>query len=167
MASSQPPIPPLVIFFSFMVVATGYLITSFFWGGSLLLLVSTDQFFPEAHRVWSLPNEQFKDVLATQPEVAVPISLFWCAFFCGIIGSVIAGMLVVRTAPFARYGHVIFTATLVAISWLQRLISSESPKEYRWMILVSMFAMVGAMLLGGRIAWRADPPETVEMLGEK
>lgn len=165
--AEKPPIPPQIIFFSFMVVATGYLITSLSWGGSLLLLVSTDRFFPEANRIWSLKNEVFKQVLVDDPNSAVPVALFWCVLAIGVIGSLIGGWVVVRSAPFARYGHVIFTATLIAISWLQRLISSESPKEFRWMILLSMFAMAGAMLFGGKIGYREDPPEKAEMLGEE
>ena len=156
--------PPQVIFLSFMVVGAGYLISNFFWFGSLILLVATDGLFPEAHRVWSLENEQLNEALAADPHAVVPISLFWCVFFLGILGSLIGGFSVVRSAPFSKYGHVIFTATLVAISWLQQLISGKGPDEFRWMILLSMFAMAGGMLLGGNLGYQEDPPAEPEFI---
>ncbi len=156
--------PPQVIFLSFMVVGAGYLISNFFWFGSLILLVATDGLFPEAHRVWSLENEQFNEALAADPHAVVPISLFWCVFFLGVLGSLIGGFSVVRSAPFSKYGHVIFTATLVAISWLQQLISGKGPDEFRWMILLSMFAMAGGMLLGGNLGYQEDPPAEPEFI---
>ena len=156
--------PPQVIFLSFMVVGAGYLISNFFWFGSLILLVATDGLFPEAHRVWILEKEQFNEALAADPHAVVPISLFWCVFFLGILGSLIGGFSVVRSAPFSKYGHVIFTATLVAISWLQQLISGKGPDEFRWMILLSMFAMAGGMLLGGNLGYQEDPPAEPEFI---
>ena len=150
-------LPPQVVFLSFMVVGAGYLISNFFWFGSLMLLVASDSWFPEAHRVWSLENDQFKEALAADPHQVVPISLFWCVFSIGILGSMIGGFSVVRSAPFSKYGHVIFTATLVAVSWLQQLISGKGPDEFRWMILVSMFAMAGGMLLGGNCLLYTSP----------
>jgi hypothetical protein len=156
---------PQVIFLSFMVVGAGYLISNFFWFGSLILLVASDGLFPEAHRVWSLEGEQFKEAMAADPYSVVPISLFWCVLFLGILGSLIGGFSVVRSAPFSKYGHVIFTATLVAISWLQQLISGNGPDEFRWMILLSMFAMAGGMLLGGKLGYSEDPPTDTEFIG--
>ncbi len=156
---------PQVIFLSFMVVGAGYLISNFFWFGSLILLVASDGLFPEAHRVWSLENEQFNEALVADPYAAVPISLFWCVLFLGVLGSLIGGFSVVRSAPFSKYGHVIFTATLVAISWLQQLISGKGPDEFRWMILLSMFAMTGGMLLGGNLGYRENPPAEPEFIG--
>ena len=160
-------LPPQVVFLSFMVVGAGYLISNFFWFGSLMLLVASDSWFPEAHRVWSLENDQFKEALAADPHQVVPISLFWCVFSIGILGSMIGGFSVVRSAPFSKYGHVIFTATLVAVSWLQQLISGKGPDEFRWMILVSMFAMVGGMLLGGKLGYRDDPPPETKFIDEE
>lgn len=160
-------LPPQVVFLSFMVVGAGYLISSFFWFGGLLLLVASEDLFPEAHRVWSLESDQFTEALAADPHSAVPISLFWCVVAIGFLGSLIGGFSVVRSAPFSKYGHVIFTATLVAISWLQQLISGKSPDEFRWMILLSMFATAGGMLLGGKLGYRDEPPPETKFMGEE
>lgn len=73
-----------------------------------------------------------------------------------MLGSFLAGFVVVKIAPFSRFGHVIFAAVVVFVSWLQQLISGDSPDEFRWMILLSMVSAVLAMVLGGKIGWRPD-----------
>ncbi len=164
---NENTLPPGVVFLSFMVVAAGYMISSFFWFGSLILLVAGSGMFPEAHGIWSLENDQFKETMAQNPYAVVPVSLFWCVFVTGVLGSVCAGFSVVRSAPFSKYGHVIFTATLIAVSWLQQLIAGKGPDEYRWMILLSMFGMVGGMLLGGKLGFRDDPPQETKFIDEE
>ena len=153
---------PQVVFLSFMVVAVGCLISFFFMLASILFLpIVFESYFPEVHRVHNLETDQFNEALAADPLTVVPISLFWCAFFIGVLGSLIGGFSVVRSAPFSKYGHVILTATLVAVTWLQTLIAGKIPNEFRWMILISMLAMAGAILVGGKLGYRADvPPET-------
>jgi hypothetical protein len=150
-----------------MVVSAGYLISSFFWFGSLILLVASGDLFPEAHRIWSLEADQFNQALADDPQSVVPTSLFWSVFLIGIVGSIVAGFSVVRSAPFSKYGHVMFTAALVTISWIQQLISGTGPDEFRWMILLSMFGMAGGMLLGGKLGYREDLPAETQFIDQE
>ena len=156
----------MVAFLSFMVVAAGYMLSNFFWMGSLIMLTASESLFPDAHRIWRLAPQQFKEVLYSDPYAVVPIPLFWCVFSIGVVGSMVAGFSVVRSAPFSKFGHVIFTATLTAISWLQQLLSGKSPDEFRWMILLSMMGMAGAMLFGGKIGFREDPPPKAQFISE-
>lgn len=161
-------IPPQVVFLSFMVVAAGCLISFFFMLASILFLpILFESFFPDVHRIHGLETDQFNEALAVDPLSVVPISLFWCAFIIGILGSLIGGLSVVRSAPFSKYGHVILTATLVAVTWLQTLIAGKIPDEFRWMILTSMLAMSGAILLGGKLGYRDDPPPETKSVGEE
>lgn len=141
---------------SFTSVAVGYLISNFFWIGSLRVLVSVPNFFPQAAAVWALPKEDFQQQLANDPAVVVPNLLFWYVFGMGVLGSFIAGFIVVKIAPFSRFGHVVFVAVVVFVSWLQQLISGESPHEFRWMILLSMISMALATVYGGKLGWRPD-----------
>lgn len=160
------PLEPFQILRSFMVVATGYLMSNFFWGGSLMLLIATDRWFPEAHRIWALPNAAFKEQIANAPYDAVPAAMFCCVLVAGLTGSVLAGYCVARTAPFAHFGHVVFAAVLVGVSWLQQLLAGNSPQALRWMVVVSMISMAAAMLIGGKLGLRGfdsdDSPATME-----
>lgn len=141
---------------SFATVAIGYLFGNFFWVGSFLLLILTPNFFPDVAAGWALPREEFDQQWDIDPTQFVPQSLFWIVFAVGVLGSFLAGFVVVKIAPFSRFGHVIFAAVVVFISWLQQLISGDSPDEFRWMILLSMVSAVLAMVLGGKIGWRPD-----------
>jgi len=161
-------LPPKVVILSFMVVSAGCLISFFFVLASLVLLpIVFESSFPGVHEVMNLEKDQFNEALAADPHSVLPTSLFWCAFFIGILGSMISGFSVVRSAPFSRYGHVIFTATLVAVTWLQTLIAGKIPNEFRWMILISMFAMAGAILLGGKLGYREDKPLETKFIDEE
>ena len=141
---------------SFSSVAVGYLVSNFFWVGSLILLVSMPNIFPEVAAIWALPKEEFQQQLANDASAVVPNNLFWCVLAMGLLGSFVAGYIVVKIAPFSRFGHVIFVAVVVFVSWLQQLLSGESPQEFRWMILLSMISMALATVFGGKIGWRPD-----------
>lgn len=160
--------PPQMVFLSFMVVAAGYLTSFFFSLASLVLLpVVFEGAFPGVQSIGALKEDEFNAVLAADPYSVVSISLFWCVFFIGILGSMIGGFSVVRSAPFLKYGHVIFTATLVAATWLQTLIAGKIPDEFRWMILMSMFGMAGGMLLGGKLGYREDKSSETKFVNEE
>ena len=132
---------------SFATVAIGYLFGNFFWVGSFLLLILTPNFFPDVAAGWALPREEFDQQWDIDPTQFVPQSLFWIVFAVGVLGSFLAGFVVVKIAPFSRFGHVIFAAVVVFVSWLQQLISGDSPDEFRWMILLSMVSAVLALSL--------------------
>ena len=156
MSNSSGPIPPGQMILSFSSVAIGYLVSNFFWIGSLILLVSMPNFFPEVAAIWALPKEDFQQQLTNDASAVVPSTLFWCVFAMGLLGSFIAGFIVVKIAPFSRFGHVIFVAVIVFVSWLQQLVSGESPQAFRWMILLSMISMALATVFGGKLGWRPD-----------
>ena len=141
---------------SFLTVAAGYLISYFFLAGSLLALVSFPKYFPEVAKIWALPKELYKQQLADDPTKVFPINLFWCVFGSGLVGGFIAGWIVVKIAPFSRFGHVIFVAVVVFVSLLQMLVSGDTPHEFRWMILLSMISMAIAIVFGGKVGWRPD-----------
>jgi len=50
---------------------------------------------------------------------------------------------------------------------LQTLIAGEIADEFRWMILISMFAMAGGVLLGGNLGYRDDPPSETDFSDEE
>lgn len=141
---------------SFTTVAIGYLISNFFWAGSFLLLILTPNFFPEVATGWALPRAQFDQQWAKDPTQFVPNGLFWIVFAVGLLGSFLAGYIVVKIAPFSRFGHVLFVAVVVFVSWLQQFFSDDNPAEFRWMILLSMISMALATVFGGKIGWRPD-----------
>jgi len=156
LSNSSGPIPPGQMIHSFSSVALGYLISNFFWVGSLLLLVSLPNLFPEVAAIWALPKEEFQQQLDTDATKVVPNAIFWWVFASGILGSFIAGFVVVKIAPFSRFGHAIFVAVVVFVSWLQQLTAGESPAAFRWMILLSMISMALATVFGGKVGWRPD-----------
>ncbi len=139
---------------SFLSVAVGYLISNFFWFGSLLLLVSMPNFYPEVAAIWALPKEEFQQQLTNDASKVLPHTVFWWVFAVGGVGSFLAGFAVVKIAPFSRFGHVIFVAVVVFVSWLQQLLSGQSPDEFRWMVLLSMISMALATVFGGKMGWR-------------
>jgi len=141
---------------SFFSVAVGYLVNVLFWVGSLMVLGWTPNFFPEVAAVWALPEEQFKQQVTNDATQLVPSRLFWWVFGIGLLGSFLAGFIVVKIAPFSRFGHVIFAAVVVFVSGLQLLVSGDSPNELRWMILLSMISAALATVFGGKIGWRPD-----------
>ncbi len=141
---------------SFFTVAIGYLISNFFWVGSFLLLILTPNVFPEVAAGWALPRAEFDQQWAADPTQFVPNNLFWIVFAVGLMGSFLAGYVAVKIAPFSRFGHVIFVAVVVFVSWLQQLVSGDSPDEFRWMILLSMISMALATVFGGKIGWQPD-----------
>jgi len=136
LSNSSGPIPPGQMIHSFSSVALGYLISNFFWVGSLLLLVSLPNLFPEVAAIWALPKEEFQQQLDTDATKVVPNAIFWWVFASGILGSFIAGFVVVKIAPFSRFGHAIFVAVVVFVSWL--------------------LSMALATVFGGKVGWRPD-----------
>ena len=156
MSNFSGPIPPGQMIRSFSAVAIGYLASYFFWAGSFLLLILTPNFFPEVAAGWALPGKEFDQQWAVDPTQFVPNSLFWIVFAVGVLGSLLSGFVVVKIAPFSGFGHVIFVAVVVFISWLQQLISEDTPDPFRWMIQLSMISAVLATALGGKIGWRPD-----------
>jgi hypothetical protein len=145
---------------SFCTVAIGYLISNFFWVGSFLLLILTPNFFPEVAAGWALPSEEFNQQWDVDPIQFIPSSLFWIVFVVGVLGSFCAGFVVVKIAPFSHFGHVIFAAVVVFVSWLQQLLSGDCPDAFRWMILLSMISAALATVIGGRFGWQ--PHEETE-----
>lgn len=141
---------------SFSAVAIGYLASYCFWVVGFLLLSWTPTFFPEVAAGWALPSEEFDQQWAIDPTQFVPSSLFWTVFVIGVLGSFLSGFVVVKIAPFSRFGHVVFVAVVVLVSWLQQLISGNSPEQFRWMIQLSMVASVLATVFGGKIGWRPN-----------
>lgn len=139
---------------SFATVAIGYLISNFFWAGSFLLLILSPSFFPDVAAGWALPSEEFNQQWAMNPTQFVPNSLFWIVFAVGLLGSFLAGFVVVKIAPFSSFGHVIFVAVVVFVSWLQQLVSGDTPDAFRWMVLLSMISAALAAVVGGKIGWQ-------------
>lgn len=150
------PIPPGQMLHSFATVAIGYLVSNFFWVGSFLLLILTPNFFPEVAAGWALPHDQFNQRWAEDPTQFVPTTLFWIVFAVGLLGSFLAGFIAVKIAPFSSFGHSIFVAVVVFISWLQQLVSGDTPDAFVWMVLLSMVGAALATVFGGKIGWQPE-----------
>lgn len=145
---SQPTVPPLMMFRSFLTVASGYIGQSMIWIG-LTFAIGT-LFFPEFVEFSNLDDASQQRIMEVDPGSVIPPVMFWAVACLTSLGTVGVGWLVFKTAPFAQFPHAVFVAVLLFISQLQFLVADPPAKKA--MTLVYMIAFPIAVIVGARIA---------------
>lgn len=151
--SSEPnmfenPLPPIMMLRSFLTVGSGYVLSllSFF----AILVILGYAFFPEFVEFLDLDKQTQETIMETNPETAIPPTMFWLTVVLTSIACTAIGWLVIRTAPFAPFPHAIFLAVLMFIYYLQIAIADPAPKKS--MTIVYMIAFPIAVLVGAKLA---------------
>ncbi len=153
------PIPPGLLFRSFLTVASGYVLIQILFFATIYLLGLL--FFPEFIEFFNLDPAAQKELMAANPQAAIPLAMFWATVAISFIACAGVGWLVVKTAPFANFAHGIFLAVLLFVMFLQIVISD--PQAKKWMDIIYMGALPIGVLTGARLAFAGkDPDETVE-----
>ncbi len=145
---SQEPFPPGMMFRSFLTVGSAFVLVI------VALAAATFGiglgFFPEFAEFVKLPLETQEEIMANNPEQAVPPLMFWIVVAVTALASMLIGVYVIKTAPFSHFGHAIFVAVLVFITHLQTAISDPVGKKSMTLIYMVVFPI--ALLVGAKWA---------------
>lgn len=133
---------------SFLTVGSGFVL-SFMSAGSILVVLGY-AFFPEYIEFLNLDIQIQETMMETNPEAAIPPTMFWSMVALNSIACLAIGWLVIRTAPFAPLPHAVFLAVVMFITYLQLVI--EQPQKQKSMTIVFMIAFPIAILIGAKLA---------------
>lgn len=152
---SNQPLPPIMLLRSFLTVGSGYVLSLMSFIAILVILGYA--FFPEFVEFLDLDKQTQETIMETNPETAIPRSMFWSLIVLNSIACIAIGWLVIRTAPFAPFSHAVFLAILMFVYYLQIAIADPPPKKS--MTVVYMIAFPVATLIGAKLAMRRCPPD--------
>jgi hypothetical protein len=152
------PIPPGLLLRSFLTVASGYVLV---W----ILFISIAYvlgllFFPEFIQFFNLDVEEQGELMATRPQDAIPIAMFWSMVALNFMACLGVGWLVAKTAPFSPFAHGIFLAVLLFVMFLQIVVGD--PPAKKWMDIIYMGALPIGVLLGAKQASLRNYSEDVK-----
>jgi len=149
---SHEPIPPILIFRSFLTVASGYALSIMTYVGISLGLGFA--FFPEFIEYLGLEADTQKNIMADDPANAIPTAMFWSLAALNSLACFGIGWFVVKTAPFAQFNHAVFLGILMFVSYLQ--IAIADPPAKKTLTLVCMIAFPLAVVLGAKWAFNRN-----------
>lgn len=154
MNSQNGVMPPLLMFRSFLTIASGLVAHWVILSG--VTIAVAQGLFPEyaAEMMQAQkPGEQIA------PEVAfgsIPTAMHWIVIGIVSLLSIGLGMLVGWSAPFGRLVHAIFLAVIVGVNFLSRSISAPQEQKVVMMTYVLIFPL--AIFVGGYLInrWMDD-----------
>ena len=131
---------------SFLTIGSGYVLSIMTYIAIMFALGYA--FFPQFVEVMSLDPQARDEVMANNPQTAIPGLMFWLVVGLSSISLMVVGWLVIKTAPFAHFPHAVFLAVLLFISFLQMAIADSPDKKS--MTIVYMIAFPLAILIGAK-----------------
>ena len=138
-------VPPMLMFRSFLTIASG-VVGQWFIVGCVTLAVAT-LFFPEYEASLSAARESGEALSEAEAFGAIPRPmLFSVAAISGVL-CVLLGMFIGLTAPFGRLVHTIFLAVIVGVNYLSN--SLEAPPEKKFVLMSYLLVLPASILLGG------------------
>lgn len=143
-------LPPGLLFRSFLTVASGYVLCLISISAIMVILGYLG--FPSYVEFMALDQEAQQTMMETEPETAIPPTMFWLLVGFSSIACVAVGWIVARTAPFAPFPHAVFLSVLLFIYFLQTALADSGPKQS--MTLVFMLAFPLSVFIGARLAIR-------------
>jgi hypothetical protein len=147
---SNQTLPPGLLLRSFLTVASGYVLCIISMSSIMVTLGYLG--FPSFIEFLDLDIETQQTIMETNPDTAIPPTMFWLTVGLSSIACMAIGWLVVKTAPFAPFPHAAFLAVLLFIYFLQTALADNGPKKS--MTLVYMLAFPLAIFIGARLAGR-------------
>jgi len=131
---SHEPLPPGMMFRSFLTVASSFVLV---WIAYAAILLGIGlNFYPRFAECFEAGHEALQQAIANNPEQLIPPSMFWTVLALTSLVCLAVGFYVVKTAPFSHFNHAIFVAALVFIYFLT--------------IAIDMVAFPLALLVGAK-----------------
>lgn len=145
------PFEPLMLFRSFLTVASGFMASLFCY--VLIAPLLGYLFFPEFLEVFQLEEAELKKQMAENLSAVIPWKMFVAHAICSFVVLFFIGWLSAAWAPFLHLQHGLFIAILVGVWFMQTLINDPPSKKVMDMIL--MITQPVAILLGAQRASRS------------
>lgn len=162
-------IPPMLMFRSFLTIASGYV---GHWAIVFLVtyLVSAS-FFPEYLADMEAAREQGQALTEAEAFGSMPRTMTFTITGIAAVLCVLLGIFIGLTAPFGRLVHTIFLAVIVGVNYLSE--SLQAPPEKKFVLMTYLLVLPMAILLGGYLINRkmadydqANLEQTPRMLGD-
>ena len=155
MSIENQPLPPGMMFRSFMLIGGAYIV-------SFLLVcvagfVIAKSFFPDSIAIINGDPAIYNSIMETEPEKVFPPEMLWMLLVVSAFSCAVLGYLVARTAPFGRFSHAVFFAAILFVHYLQLAIGAKPPLQT--MLVLFMAASPVAALLGANFFLRKVPTE--------
>ncbi len=142
-------LPPAKLGKSFLLVVACYVLSIVTMWGTFIALVMV--FFPAVfHQLMESEPEAIRHAFENDPDSIFPRPLYWGWLAANAVVSLGIGWSIARLAPFGKFPHAVFLATLICVSSLQQAISAPSPS--RWMFVLLMGVLPIAILIGASLA---------------
>ena len=154
-------LPPRMLFFSFLLVGGGYVLSVvllYLLGFGLALVLS-----PETMEAFANEPAIFQQQLENRAAEILPPKWYWPLLGLQSLACFGVGYAVTRLAPFAKLAHSVFLAMILCVSFLQSAVAAPAPIQ--WMHIGLMAAVPIATLLGGKLYLSMNPtlsPESAD-----
>jgi hypothetical protein len=145
MSSDNGVMPPILMFRSFLTIASGLVAHWVILSG--VTIAVAHGLFPEYVAEMMQANQPGEQVSAAVAFGAIPTAMHWIVIGIVSLLSIILGMLVGWSAPFGRLVHAIFLAVIVGVNFLSRSISAPQEEKVVMMTYVLIFPL--AIFIGG------------------
>ena len=134
---------------SFLIIVAAY-ITYFI----CLMLLSAAVYatgFPDEGKNIFLPPEEFDELKKTDPEKIIPNSFQVILVGINALTAFCIGWLIPKFAPFGLFGHCVFFALVIAVTWFQFGIGGEGLVA-KWALLANIAISPVSILVAANIS---------------
>lgn len=148
----QERIAPNLLFRSFMIVGGSYFASVVIL--AMLLGTISSLLFPETFEFLSNPNLT-PEQLQNNADLALPTNLFLIVLAAHSLFCIGLGWMVTRFSPYAKFGHAIFVAVVLFVSFLQISVGNTGELQRKTLIMMCVFpvaVLIGAKIQGGQPA---------------
>ena len=154
MSVQDGSIPPLLMFRSFLTIASGLVLHNVALYG--LLFAIGYAFFPQFAAFLELDSEQQQQLVASDIHQVIPRAMYWSVLAATAVASVGIGIFIGWSAPFGRFVHSVFLAVIVGVSYLQAAMGQDQGKKALMMTCLFIFPL--AIMIGGHLItnWMAE-----------
>lgn len=150
MNSHNGAMPPMLMFRSFMTIASG-LVAHWVIVSGVTIAVAYFLFPEYAEKMMQAkkPGEQLSQEFVFG---SIPTAMHWVVVATVAVLSILVGMFVGWSAPFGRLVHAIFLAVIVGVNFLSRSISA--PQEQKVVMMTYALIFPVGIFLGGYLVNR-------------
>jgi hypothetical protein len=130
---------------SFLIIVVAYMcyMACMFAISAIIFAVA----YPDLRANWNLPEDEFEQLKRNDPQQLIPPSFNVAIVLVNAVCATCAGWLVARIAPFGKFGHGVFFAVVIAVSWFQ-LGTSDETILAKWVLLTNIIIAPISILFG-------------------
>ena len=143
MQENESALPPAVLFRSFLLISSAYILNIMVVG--LVALALLIVFFPESYEVIIGDQQKFETIFKANPEKVYPAEFLWAVLVVSCAVCFGFGYSIARLSPIAKFPHAIFFSAIQFIQYLHLAIGATDSLQ-RMFVLFMGAAPVAAIL---------------------